>query len=391
MNMKLNPLTLKFSGESSNFEEPFLKDYYRVSLIHIRVLMILGALLYASFGILDILVMPEKKFIMWSIRFIVVGPGLISVLLLSFSSIFEQYMQRILAFSYIMAGTGIICMIAIAPPLVSYSYYVGLLLVFIWGYTLIRLFFIWACVAGWVLVIFYEITAILINPTPDIVFISNFFFFISANIMGMIACYAIEFYARRDFFMKQQLEMERENIIKINEELKESEERYRELSIIDGLTQLFNSRCFYDQLKMELDRLKRREYPLSLILLDLDNFKKFNDTYGHIEGDHVLVKLGQIIKRCLRKEASAYRYGGEEFTILLPMTTKEEGVIVAERIREEVKKEMFSPALYKHVSLTVSIGLAQHKRQESLKEFVSRVDHLMYQSKNNGKDRVSFE
>ena len=389
--MKLNPLTLKFSGESSNFEEPFLKDYYRVSLIHIRVLMILGALLYASFGILDILVMPEKKFIMWSIRFIVVGPGLISVLLLSFSSIFEQYMQRILAFSYIMAGTGIICMIAIAPPLVSYSYYVGLLLVFIWGYTLIRLFFIWACVAGWVLVIFYEITAILINPTPDIVFISNFFFFISANIMGMIACYAIEFYARRDFFMKQQLEMERENIIKINEELKESEERYRELSIIDGLTQLFNSRCFYDQLKMELDRLKRREYPLSLILLDLDNFKKFNDTYGHIEGDHVLVKLGQIIKRCLRKEASAYRYGGEEFTILLPMTTKEEGVIVAERIREEVKKEMFSPALYKHVSLTVSIGLAQHKRQESLKEFVSRVDHLMYQSKNNGKDRVSFE
>ena len=117
----------------------------------------------------------------------------------------------------------------------------------------------------------------------------------------------------------------------------------------------------------------------------------FNDTYGHIEGDQVLFRLGQIIKRCLRKADSAYRYGGEEFTIILPITTKEESAVIAERIREELKKENFSPVPDKNVNLTVSMGLAQYKKNEDMKAFVNRVDHLMYQSKKNGKDRICFE
>ncbi|HUN56208.1 MAG TPA: PAS domain S-box protein [Smithella sp.] len=173
--------------------------------------------------------------------------------------------------------------------------------------------------------------------------------------------------------------------------LKESEERYRELSIIDDLTQLYNSRHFYDQLRMEIGRLERHEYPLTLLLLDLDDFKIFNDTYGHIEGDRVLFRLGEVIRRCLRKEGTAYRYGGEEFTIILPMTTKEEGAVIAERVREEFKKENFSPARDENVNLTVSIGLAQYQRQEDMKAFVSRADQLMYRGKKDGKDRVCFD
>ena len=165
---------------------------------------------------------------------------------------------------------------------------------------------------------------------------------------------------------------------RLEKELRDSEERYRELSINDGLTQLYNSRYFYHQLKMEIDRLARYEHPLTLLLLDLDNFKEFNDAYGHIEGDQVLLRLGQVIKRCLRKTDSAYRYGGEEFTIILPMTTSEEGTVTAERIRAEFKKENFSPVSGKHVYITVSIGLAQYKKQENMKAFVHRVDQLMY-------------
>ncbi len=173
--------------------------------------------------------------------------------------------------------------------------------------------------------------------------------------------------------------------------LRESEERYRELSIIDDLTQLYNSRHFYHQLKIELDRVARYGQHLSLLLLDLDDFKVFNDTFGHIEGDLVLSRLGQVIKRCLRQTDSAYRYGGEEFTILLPMTTSEDGAVTAERIRTEFKKERFSPVPGKEVHLTVSIGLAQYKTQEDMKAFVHRVDQLMYQGKKNGKDRVCFK
>jgi diguanylate cyclase (GGDEF)-like protein/PAS domain S-box-containing protein len=175
------------------------------------------------------------------------------------------------------------------------------------------------------------------------------------------------------------------------EELRESENRYRELSILDNLTQLYNSRHFYHQLRMEVGRVNRYGQPLTLLLLDLDDFKAFNDAYGHIEGDQVLRRMGQVFKRCLRQTDSAFRYGGEEFTILMPMTASEEGVVTAERIRVECKKEMFSPVPEKDIPLTVSIGITQYKPQEGSKAFVQRVDQLMYQAKQNGKDRVCFE
>ena len=178
---------------------------------------------------------------------------------------------------------------------------------------------------------------------------------------------------------------------RIMEALQDSENRYRELSIIDDLTQLYNSRHFYQQLKMEIDRVDRYGQPLTLLLLDLDDFKQFNDAYGHIEGDRVLSRLGQVVKRCLRQTDSAYRYGGEEFTIMLPMTTSKDGAVTAERIRAELKEEIFYPVSGKDVHVTVSIGLEQYKSQEDMKAFVHRVDQLMYQAKKNGKDRVCSE
>ena len=178
---------------------------------------------------------------------------------------------------------------------------------------------------------------------------------------------------------------------RIEEALRDSERRYRELSIVDDLTQLYNSRYFYQQLKMEIDRVDRYGQSLTLLLLDLDDFKGFNDAYGHIEGDEVLLRLGQVVKRCLRQTDSAYRYGGEEFTILLPMTTSAAGAVTAERIRKEFKKEHFTPAPDQDVHVTVSIGVAQCRAKEEMKTFVHRVDQLMYQGKRNGKDRVCSE
>jgi len=172
------------------------------------------------------------------------------------------------------------------------------------------------------------------------------------------------------------------------EALQKSEQRYQELSIIDELTQLYNSRHFYDQLKKEIDRSNRYEHPLSLLLLDLDRFKNFNDAYGHLEGDNVLKRLGQAIKRCMRETDSAYRYGGEEFTIILPMTTSEEGMITAQRIQMELQKEAFEPVSGQIIYMTVSIGLSQYRPQEDIKAFVHRVDQLMYQAKKNGRNRI---
>ena len=172
------------------------------------------------------------------------------------------------------------------------------------------------------------------------------------------------------------------------EALRESEHRYQELSIIDDLTQLYNSRHFHAQLEREIERSNRYGQPLTLLLLDIDKFKKFNDKYGHVEGDYVLSRLGQLVKRCLRETDSAYRYGGEEFTIMLPMTTSEEGIVTAKRIQTELKKEVFYPVLGQEVNITVSIGLAQYKTKEEMKAFVQRVDKLMYQAKKDGRNRI---
>ena len=175
------------------------------------------------------------------------------------------------------------------------------------------------------------------------------------------------------------------------EALRKSEERYRELSIVDDLTQLYNSRHFHEQLKSEASRVNRYGQPLTLLMADIDNFKSFNDAYGHVEGDEVLSRFGQVVKRCLRETDSAYRYGGEEFTVLLPMTTSKDGLILAERIRKELKKEIFSPLSGEEIHVTMSIGLGQYQPHEDMKIFVRRVDELMYQAKKNGKDRVCSE
>ena len=177
---------------------------------------------------------------------------------------------------------------------------------------------------------------------------------------------------------------------RLNQERVQMLEKLKKLSITDGLTQLFNSRHFYNQLKGEIERFNRYGHKLSLLLLDIDNFKDFNDTYGHLEGDKILVRLGRIIKSCLRKMDTAYRYGGEEFTIILPGTHGEEAWTVAERLRAAVAAEDFTDGKIDDLEITISIGVTQYRREEEISSFVQRADQAMYQSKQAGRNKVSF-
>lgn len=162
------------------------------------------------------------------------------------------------------------------------------------------------------------------------------------------------------------------------------------LAITDGLTRLYNLRHFYKQLELEIDRCNRYGHSLALLLLDIDHFKKCNDSYGHLEGDKVLVRLGQTIKLCLRTMDSAYRYGGEEFTIILPETTGKEANNVAERISASVESERFSTEAGEDFSITISIGVTEYFKEEQLSTFIHRADQAMYKSKAKGRNRISF-
>ncbi len=167
-------------------------------------------------------------------------------------------------------------------------------------------------------------------------------------------------------------------------------EKLQKLAITDGLTKLYNSRSFYSQLELEVDRFNRYQHPLSLLLLDIDRFKEYNDTYGHLEGDKVLVRFSQIIKSCLRANDTAYRYGGEEFTVILPETGGVKAKTVAQRIRSALETEKFSPENGKDVRITISIGVTEYHPKEELSSFIQRADKAMYHSKQNGRNRVSI-
>ena len=166
-------------------------------------------------------------------------------------------------------------------------------------------------------------------------------------------------------------------------------EKLEKLAITDGLTKLFNSRYFFNQLRNEINRSNRYHHPLALMLLDIDHFKVYNDTYGHLEGDKVLVQIGRIIQSCLRRMDSAYRYGGEEFTIILPETTVEEAFSVAPRIQEALEKTIFKPQPDHLVKVSVSIGVTQYKPSEDISDFVQRADQAMYVSKRKGRNAIS--
>lgn len=199
-----------------------------------------------------------------------------------------------------------------------------------------------------------------------------------------------------DFIFKpvrfEELLLRLQRVIKERQNAKERDqmvEKLQKLAITDGLTNLYNSRYFYRQLDLEVDRQKRYGHDLSLLLIDIDHFKTYNDTYGHLEGDKVLVRLGQIIKSCLRRMDTAHRYGGEEFTVILPETGCQDALVVAERIRESIEHETFTPMKEEEVSIAVSLGVTEYQPDERISNFVQRADQAMYMSKNAGRNRTS--
>ncbi len=177
---------------------------------------------------------------------------------------------------------------------------------------------------------------------------------------------------------------------RLTRERNEMISQLKTLAITDGLTKLYNSRYFYTQLQNEVERLNRYNHPLSLLLMDVDNFKCYNDTFGHIEGDNVLSRLGQVIQSCLRSMDTAYRYGGEEFTVLLPETASGEAFVVGERIREKMSLEKFEHGDGEPATITLSVGVTEYNPGEELTEFVKRADDAMYLSKEKGRNTISI-
>ena len=229
--MNLNVFTLAFPG---NLEKHFLEDYFEKSKKHVRIALILAIFFYGIFGILDAWLIPDQKQSLWIIRYLIFLPFTSLILILSFTKHFNKYMQVANAAVVLLAGLGIIVMMRIAPYPANYSYYAGLILVFIFGYTFFKLRFISASIVGWLIVSAYELSAFWLGQTPIAVLVNNNFFFLTGNILGMFACYSIEFYLRKEYFITKLLEAEKQKVNDANLILeKKVKKRTHQLTLIN--------------------------------------------------------------------------------------------------------------------------------------------------------------
>jgi len=203
--------------------------------------------------------------------------------------------------------------------------------------------------------------------------------------------------------MRQKRELDRSNklLAQMNRELSEknreltkmSEELYR-LAHTDSLTSLYNRRTFIDEIEREFEKSIRYDRVVSCIIFDIDNFKRVNDTYGHLQGDEVLRQIGNIAKDVSRKCDMVARYGGEEFVVLMPETDVNGGLRLAERLRKAVEKHKF-PCLDKpneYIPLTVSIGVSDSREKgiNHHEKLLNSADTALYYAKNHGKNMTKI-
>lgn len=189
------------------------------------------------------------------------------------------------------------------------------------------------------------------------------------------------------------LKMVEQELIDLNKQLEEANRKLKLLSIKDSLSGLYNHRHFFDEIEKSFDLYTRKnetasKKSFSVVLFDIDNFKHINDTYGHLMGDNVIRGIAEIITKNTRSSDNCFRYGGDEFAILLLDTTIEQARVVAEKIRQIIEKTPITIGDIT-IDMTVSMGVASFNEEEQVSKIVNQADENLYLSKKQGKNRVN--
>jgi|GEM_PF-2541258 len=218
--MEVNRLTLSFQGTHAHLEKDFLDDYFNKSIQQVRACLILGVIVYGFFTYSDSRLIVGLSSTVLIIRAAIVIPALLGLAVFSyFPRVFKQYWQACLIVMMALGVSGLAAIIALAPPPANYFYHAALVLALIWGYTCVRLRFIWAVLAGWLSVLFYEIAALGFSGLPLSIITNSSLDLIGANLMCMFASYSMEYYSRKGFFLNRLLDTEREKVESANQEL----------------------------------------------------------------------------------------------------------------------------------------------------------------------------
>lgn len=180
--------------------------------------------------------------------------------------------------------------------------------------------------------------------------------------------------------------------LRLTKKISAANQQIEKMAIVDALTGLFNRRYILERFNEEMTRAKRLKKDLACIMIDIDNFKTINDTYGHLVGDKTLREVSDILKNSIRTYDIAGRYGGEEFLIILPDTPFEDALSLAERIRTNIKEALIAQSdLTPAIPVTISLGVATMIGKDiSIDNMIKKADDGLYMAKNSGRDKVAW-
>jgi diguanylate cyclase (GGDEF)-like protein len=381
-------ITQAFSDKA--LESAFQNVFFDKTLFQARLSLVFAAFLYGMFGILDCLVIPDIKHFAWFIRFFIVCPLLLAICALTYAKYYRKIMRFLLFLAGFASGAGIVAMIVKAPSPGNHLYYSGVLLCVLFYFVLIPDFIV-ATILSWIIFVLYLVMVIFVSDISLPALMNNSSLFLAFNFTGMLARCSFERHIRSDFLQRRIIETQTEELRMALLDVEEARCKAEGLSRMDPLTNLYNRRHFLLLAEQEFERNKRNHHCTSIALLDLDHFKRINDTHGHYVGDLVLKEVASKIRSTIRRPDTPCRYGGEEFAILLPETDFIDAELIGWRLQKVIEETVIisEKGLF---SVTISIGIATLPEGDltELDVLIDRADQALYDAKRSGRNQVKF-
>jgi diguanylate cyclase (GGDEF)-like protein len=368
-------------------EAEFQQDYARRYRTHMQLAVLLGIIAILACGVVDPLWMPQVAHQLWIIRAAIATPAL-GILLLTRGSLGERYMQplNMIIACIFVAGLVALSIKAIEP--FNYYYASAIMMVMLVVFVLSRLQFFWGVLAAVIMMVILNAGLILFSNASFQLIIINNFVSASAAVFSLIGTFLIERSLRQNYLQSRMLSFEKLD-------LEESNLQLQYLTAIDGLTQIANRRSLDLNLSTEWQRAMRKQEPIGLIMIDVDHFKLFNDTYGHQAGDSCLRGVAGALKDFARRPGDlAARYGGEEFVLVLTNANAHQTRVVAERLRDSIMALAIPHQRSSHGNVTASFGVASiipNSNYSGPEVLLLAADQALYRAKDTGRNRVNVD
>lgn len=372
----------------SNSNELQYRDSIEKSVrFETRFALIVVAVLFALFGITDynLLGLTREYYLLLTMRIVVVSSCLILAFIIGRSGGYSRKVW-LHALPLWIVATGIILIVPLRPE--SLSTQVTAIVVAIMAfYLLIPNLLTVSALASLYLSVSFLTVAMVFAGLSSVATVTIGLLIMVANIVGYTALLRIEFLQRRQFALLKEEREQNRHLEKEIAQRKSLEERLRTAAESDALTGVDNRGHFMKRAESLLQRSQFEKAPFSLFMIDVDHFKRVNDTWGHTFGDLILIKIVEVCQQSLRPNDIIGRFGGEEFIVGLPNTNASEAQTIAERLKESVAAIKLEGDMSDQ-RLSVTIGIAIANEEDDLDGLITRADNMLYVGKREGRNRV---